>query len=150
MKPDSIQFIHFLSLTAVLTLMILSFWIGKHAPLLLSHLTKTKPKHSAWASFQSMKGAVEEIGQKLDLEIHLETRTLSWKELIQLDSPALLETVWEGTIGHSTAYLGSHDGHAILGEPLTGRVTVDENSLKGSKWNWNGVAHVFVMRCPNN
>jgi len=66
-----------------------------------------------------------------------------------LQSSALLETTWNNAIGHSTAYLGSHDGHVVLGEPLIGRITVDEAALKGTKWQWNGVAHVFVITCRN-
>jgi len=48
MKPDSIQFIHFLSLLTVLCFMFLSFWIGKHAPGRISHLIKIPQKYVAW------------------------------------------------------------------------------------------------------
>jgi len=97
-----------------------------------------------------MKKAVQHVGQERGINIRLETRKLSWAELTQLKSPALLETIWNNAIGHSTAYLGSHDDHVVLGEPLIGRITVDEAALKGAKWQWNGVTHVFIVSCGNN
>jgi hypothetical protein len=293
MKPDSIQFIHFLSLITVLSCMFFSFWIGKHVPIRFSRTFKTSPKYFAWSfmflgfgllvgktlslvslngtrslempdeaaafsflmvgsmscllnpmlqnktkrsntietnrlvslfglfaaigilerplfltakghelaslkgswsegvclqstpytcvsassasalnqmgiqvtegelahhskttwrgtSFQCMKKAVQHVGQERGINIRLETRKLSWSELTQLKSPALLETIWNNAIGHSTAYLGSHDDHVVLGEPLIGRITVDEAALKGAKWQWNGVTHVFIVSCGNN